>query len=121
MRISIVTQHSYGFRLRSLRKQRQKSMAWLAHKAQLSVSYISRLETGRRPIPSLPIRAAIASALDLSGAELQALESTLVEGYNAFEHAASMPGQVVVMVMNHSDAKQLLGLYPGSVTYVQLK
>jgi len=116
-----MAQHSYGFRLRSLRKQRQKSMAWLAHQAKLSVSYISRLETGRRPIPSLPIRAAIAAALNLNGAELEALESTLAEGYSAFEHAANMPGQVVVMVMNHSDAKQLLGLFSGSVTYVQLK
>lgn len=104
-----MAQHSYGFQLRSLRKQLPKSMAWLAHQAELGVSYISRLDTAQRPIPSLPIRAAIASALDLSEAELQALESTMVEGYSAFEHTANMPGQMAVMVMNRSDAKQRLG------------
>lgn len=116
-----MAQQSYGFQLRSLRKQRQKSIAWLAGHANLSVSYVSRVETGQRPIPPMPVRVALAAALNLSDRELHTLEATLAGEYSAFEHAASMPGQVVVMVMNHADAHELLGLYRGSVTYAQLK
>lgn len=116
-----LAQHTYGFQLRSLRKQRQRSISWLASQTRLSVSYISRLETGRRPIPSLSIRTAIANALTLTQNELHLLEGTLADGYCAFTHAAKLPGQVVVMVMNHTDAQELLGLFRGSITFAQLK
>jgi len=112
---------SYGFQLRSFRRQRQKSMAWLAAATNLSVSYLSRVETGRRPIPSLSIRAAIAAALDLSSSELRQMESALEKNYSAFEHASRLPGQVVLMVMNFADAEELLKHCSASVTYIQIK
>lgn len=116
-----LAQHSYGFHLRSLRKQRQKSIAWVADQANLNVTYLSRVETGKRPIPAMPVRAALAVALGLTTAEIQNLENTLAGAYSIFEHASRLPGQVVVMVMNHADAQLLLTAYGGSVTFLQAK
>lgn len=116
-----MTQYAYGFQLRSLRKQRQKSIAWVAERTNLNVTYLSRIETGKRPIPAMPIRAAIASALNLTASEIQALENSLTGSYSIFEHLSRVPGQVVVVIMNYADAQLLLGTYEGSVTCIQPK
>ena len=51
--------------LRSVRMQQKLSQEALAHKARLSVSYISMLERGAR-VPPLETLEALAKALDVS-------------------------------------------------------
>ena len=54
-----------GERLRALRKQRQLTLAVLAHQAGISVSYLSAVEKGVN-LPSLPVLAGLTEALGVS-------------------------------------------------------
>ncbi len=58
-----------GSEIRNLRKQKRYTLAGLAHKANLSASYISELEHGRKK-PSLKTITKLATALNVSPSEI---------------------------------------------------
>lgn len=56
----------FGPWLRQVRQSRGMSLRELAAKADLSTSYLSDLENGRRGAPTAPVLARLADALDVS-------------------------------------------------------
>ena len=63
----------FGRHLRALRRQHRYSQTACARRAQMDHGYLSRLETGDKPVPSRPVVLALARALDLKAGERDAL------------------------------------------------
>lgn len=59
--------------LKSKRKSQNMTLAEMGEKASVSASYIQRLESGNRNIPSVPILKSFAEALDIPHAEIMAV------------------------------------------------
>lgn len=59
----------YGWLVRQFRAARKMRLLDLSRLSGLDVSYLSRIETGQRPVPDLDVCNAIHSALELSPLE----------------------------------------------------
>jgi transcriptional regulator with XRE-family HTH domain len=98
-----------GQTLRQIRKARGKSLAVVAGLAGISVSYLSRLETGDRALDSRSLIVALANALDVAPSELIDLPVPAPGDGNT--HGAAQKLRVALMAVSR-------GLPGGSVAVV---
>ena len=87
----------YGSILRRLRKDRELRLLDLARLVELDVSYLSRIETGDRPVPARRIRDAILSALQPSHAEVEALQAAAAQASMQSFEIRSDQGAIVIL------------------------
>jgi transcriptional regulator with XRE-family HTH domain len=101
-----------GNRLRTLRTDRDETLAQTAERAGISPQYLSEVERGRKE-PSSEMIAALAGALDVSVAELMAdaaedlrqittpftAVTTLTKGTTAIRPAGGRPSGPVALAM----------------------
>ncbi|WP_329792277.1 helix-turn-helix transcriptional regulator [Lentzea sp. DG1S-22] len=62
--------NAIGHRLRQLRNARRKSLAVVAGRAGISISYLSRLESGERALDRRSLIVALADALEVAPSEI---------------------------------------------------
>lgn len=77
----------YGSLLRRFRTDRKMRLLDLSRLSEIDVSYLSRIETGRRPVPNLEVCNAIHSALALSPSEEKIFLNVAAEGRRTKEES----------------------------------
>lgn len=83
-----------GARLRRLRKEQQLTLAVLAQRADLSLSYLSAVENGVN-LPSLPVLARLTGALNVS------IRAVLVDEGCPFAVVGDVPAAVGITPVSH--------------------
>ncbi|MBC3932613.1 helix-turn-helix domain-containing protein [Undibacterium curvum] len=102
-------QNSFGELLRSLRKKKKMRLQDVASRADIDLSYLSRIELGARPAPKKSIRHAIYEVLVLEKAEIdQAEASVSYKPTNSIFRAPLSGGKMLLMVVNIKDIGKLL-------------
>lgn len=82
----------FGERLRHLRLAAGLDRGSLAARARISPSYLSRLESGKRGVPTLSVLARLARALDLPVVEMLRLAGVDVPASSRAEEPAPLYG-----------------------------
>ncbi len=91
---------TFGSYLRQLREEKELSLRELARRAEVSVSYLSHVESGKREPPAPAILKRVASALEVTTRELMAKAGHLQEGV-VLETEKDAIEQAVEFLLHH--------------------
>ena len=101
---------NYGQALRRFRKMRELRLVDFSRLSNLDIGYLSRIETGDRPVPGPRTRTILQSALRLSNSEIDVLEAAVSRNLrNSTAEAISMgSGDGAVIILPGRDILRLL-------------
>lgn len=100
----------YGLLLRNFRKSRNLRLREVAFKAQIALSYLSRIETGERSVPPREIQDALACAIGLTDDEISALTQAIGCKRRDMPNIDPLNGAGMIVLL--IDAKYLQNLIP---------